>query len=62
MTAPSVSVIIVSHGRPDALCVALTGVGQLNYPSFEIVIVADAAGVAAVRAHPLADQVKNRNV
>lgn len=58
MTAPSVSVIIVSHGRPDALCVALTGVGQLNYPSFEIVIVADAAGVAAVRAHPLADQVK----
>lgn len=58
MTAPSVSVIIVSHGRPDALCVALTGVGQLNYSNFEIVVVADAAGVTAVKAHALADQIK----
>ncbi len=58
MTTPSVSVIIVSHGRPDALCVALTGVGQLNYSNFEIVVVADAAGVTAVKAHALADQIK----
>ena len=58
MTALSVSVIIVSHGRPDALCVALTAVGQLGYSNFEIVVVADPAGVSAVRAHALADQIK----
>ena len=49
---PSVSVVIVSHGRPDALALCLTGVGQLDYPNFEIVVVADSTGVAAVKAHP----------
>jgi GT2 family glycosyltransferase len=58
VTVLSVSVIIVSHGRPDALCVALTGVGQLDYSNYEIVVVADAAGVVAVHAHALADQIK----
>lgn len=58
MTALPVSVIIVSYGRPGALCVALTGVGQLDYPNFEIVVVADVAGIAAVQAHALADQIK----
>ena len=56
--ALSVSVIIVSHGRPDVLCVALTGAGQLDYPNFEIVVVADAAGEIAVKAHALADLIK----
>lgn len=58
MIAPSVSVVIVSHGRPDALLVALTGTAQLDYPTFEIVVVADVKGAAAVRAHALAERVK----
>jgi len=55
---PSVSVVIVSHARADALCVALTAVAQVDYPNFEIVVVADAKSMAAVRAHPLADLIK----
>ncbi len=58
MTAPTVSVVVVSHGRPDALCLALTGIGQLDYPSFEIVVVADQDGIKAVGRHPLAGQIK----
>ena len=58
MTLPSVSVVIVSHGRPDLLGLCLTGVGQLDYPHFEIVVVADAEGADAVRAHALGEQVK----
>ena len=58
MTLPPVSVVIVSHGRPDLLGLCLTGVGQLDYPHFEIVVVADAGGADAVRAHALGEQVK----
>lgn len=58
MTAPAVSVVIVSHGRPASLGNCLTGVGQIDYPNFEIVIVADQSGIAAVKAHALGDQVK----
>lgn len=54
----SVSVVIVSHGRPDALSLCLTGVGQLDYPNFEIVVVADSTGVSAVKAHPHSAQIK----
>jgi GT2 family glycosyltransferase len=50
MTAPAVSVVVVSRGRPELLPRCLTGIGQLCYPSFEIVVVADKGGVAAVRA------------
>ena len=48
MTAPPVSVAIVSRGRPQLLLRCLTGVGQLCYPDFEIVVAADAAGRAAL--------------
>lgn len=48
-----VSVVIVSHGRPELLRLCLTAVAQLEYTNFEIVVVADAAGIDAVRAHPL---------
>ena len=37
---------------------ALTAVAQVDYPNFEIVVVADAKSMAAVRAHPLADLIK----
>lgn len=58
MTHPSVSVVIVSRGRPEALSVCLTGCIQLHYDPFEIVVVADPAGVAAAQALPFAKQIK----
>lgn len=47
MSVTPVSVVIVSRGRPDALRLCLTGVGQLLYPAFEIIVVADPVGVVA---------------
>ncbi|MWD27932.1 glycosyltransferase [Aquicoccus sp. SCR17] len=44
-----VSVIVVSRGRPRALRLCLTGIAQLHHPAFEIVVVADPAGIAAAR-------------
>ncbi len=41
-----VSVIIVSRGRPTALMRCLTGVSQLDYPSFEVVAVVCPRGKA----------------
>jgi len=43
-----VSVIVVSRGRPALLRRCLSGIGQLYYPDFEVVVVADAAGLAAI--------------
>lgn len=50
MAPPPVSVIIVSRGRPERLRLCLTGLAGLFYPAFEIVVVADPAGAAVVRA------------
>ena len=47
MAAP-VSVVVVSRGRPQALVRCLVGVGQLDYPDFEIVVVACPDGMAAL--------------
>ncbi len=47
MTAPA-SVIVVSRGRPQALLRCLTGIEQLDHPAFEVVVVADPAGLAAL--------------
>ncbi|MEQ9692852.1 glycosyltransferase [Shimia sp. SDUM112013] len=58
MTQLPVSVVIVSRGRPDALTRCLTGVSQLFYDTFEIVVVADQAGCFTVRAHEIGDRVK----
>lgn len=41
---PSASVIVVSRGRPAALCRCLRSLLQQDYPNFEIVVVADAPG------------------
>lgn len=53
-----VSVCIVSRGRPAALLRCLDGVEQLFYPNFELVVVADPAGCAALREAGWADRVK----
>ncbi|MCV6587138.1 MAG: glycosyltransferase [Marinibacterium sp.] len=47
-----VSVIIVSRGRPRALARAVLGVSQLYYDNFELIVVADPAGCAALRGLP----------
>ena len=53
-----VSVVIVSRGRPGALSLCLTGVAQLDYPAFEVIVVACPEGAAAVAARPDADRIK----
>ncbi|SHJ84109.1 Glycosyltransferase, GT2 family [Shimia gijangensis] len=58
MTLPPVSVVVVSRGRPKALLRCLTGVSQLYYPCFEICVVTDPGGVAAVQESPWAQSVK----
>ncbi|MEM9966631.1 MAG: glycosyltransferase [Pseudomonadota bacterium] len=54
----SVSVVIVSRGRPDALKTCLLAVSQLQYEPFEVVVVADPNGIAAARQMLFADQLK----
>ena len=49
MIPPSVSVVIVSRHRAPGLRRCLTGLAQLYYPNFEIVVVADPDGIAAAR-------------
>lgn len=52
MTSPTVSVVIVSRDRADALRLCLAGVLKLEFAPFEVVVVADAAGIAvAHQAH-----------
>lgn len=50
MTSLPVSVVVVSRGRPDALKRCLLGLSQVQYTPFEIVVVADPAGLAAARS------------
>ena len=49
MTAPTVSVIVVSRDRPDALVRCLKGLEQLDYQDFEVVVVGDKPGLAALK-------------
>ena len=42
MTQRPVSIVVVSHGRPAELMRCLAGLLQLDYPEFEIIVVADA--------------------
>ncbi|MEX0369434.1 MAG: glycosyltransferase family 2 protein [Tateyamaria sp.] len=58
MSLPTVSVVVVSRDRPSALSWCLTGLAQLQYPTFEIVVVADPAGCKAVRNSPYVDLIK----
>lgn len=50
MSAPTVSVIVVSRGRAADLPLCLTGLSQLDYPAFEIILVADPQGIGAAKA------------
>lgn len=56
MTWPQVSVVIVSRDRPEALSLCLRGLSQLDYPSFEVVVVANAGSVSGIG--DFADQIK----
>ncbi|MCR9124945.1 MAG: glycosyltransferase [Rhodobacteraceae bacterium] len=58
MQPPSVSVIVVSRGRPDRLTTCLAGIARVAYAPFEIVVVADPQGCAAVGRLAFADEIK----
>jgi GT2 family glycosyltransferase len=58
MSDLSVSVIIVSRGRPDALRRCLTGVAQLQYRSFEVVVVACPEGIAETEQMEILPEIK----
>lgn len=58
MTATSVSVVIVSRDRPAALARCLSGVAQLTYPTYEVIVVADVDGIDAAKATDFADHLK----
>ena len=54
----TVSVIVVSNGRPDALHRCLLGLSQIDHPACEVIVVADATSAPAIAASGLADVVK----
>ena len=58
MSAPSVSVVIVSHGRPESLLWCLSALAGVVYQPFEIVVVADLAACAYVGESPYAGRIK----
>lgn len=55
---PSVSIIIVSRGRPQTLMLCLNGVSRLHYQHYEIIVVADPEGADTVRCSEFADKIK----
>ncbi|MCM2561871.1 glycosyltransferase [Lutimaribacter sp. EGI FJ00015] len=58
MTALRASVVIVSRGRPDALCLCLAGIARLRNVEYEVIVVADPVGLAAARTLPFASDLK----
>ncbi len=56
--ALSVSVVVVSRGRPQALARCLMGLAQLDYAPFEVIVVTCPDGEAIVRARPDASFIK----
>ena len=58
MSQVPVSVVVVSRDRPMALRRCLAGLAQLQYDPFEIVVVADAQGCAAVAGSDMATHIK----
>lgn len=58
MTQRPVSVVIVSRQRPSELRLCLSAVARLAYPAFEVIVVADPAGLAAVEALPFSKMIK----
>ncbi|AXI44672.1 glycosyl transferase family 2 [Sulfitobacter sp. SK012] len=58
MTDITVSVVIVSRDRAQALMRCLLGVSQLQFPAFEVIVVADPTGIAAAEKMPFAELLK----
>jgi GT2 family glycosyltransferase len=58
MTALPTSVVIVSRGRGAELSRCLLAVSQLDHPAFEVIVVADPEGLAAVARSGLAGRIK----
>jgi len=56
MDAPRLSVVVVSAGRPRALARCLTALAQMRSTRFEVIVVADADGLAVARTLPFADR------
>jgi glycosyltransferase involved in cell wall biosynthesis len=56
--APSLSVVIASHGRPRALRRCLIALSQSSLDALEAVVVADSEGLEAVAQLPFADRIK----
>ena len=54
----SVSVVVVSNGRPDALRRCLLGLSQIDHPTCELIVVADAVSRPAIAKSRLADRIK----
>jgi len=48
------SVIVVSRHRAQALTLCLTALAQQDHPAFEVIVVADPTGIAAVQAQGMA--------
>lgn len=57
MTQPTVSVVVVSRGRPDSLRLCLIALARLKYPTYEVIVVADSAGLEAVQTLPFTEQI-----
>lgn len=55
---PSISLIIVSHGRPSHLSLALTSLKYIEYLELEVIIVADPESLKKISDHPDIDHVK----
>ncbi len=47
-----ISVVVASNERPKSLARCLTGLRQLDYPEFEILVVADGASLSQLADHP----------
>lgn len=58
MTPPPVSVVVVSKDRAHVLTRCLLGLSQLQYDPFEIIVVADPAGIAAAERMHFAKNLK----
>lgn len=55
---PSVSIVVVSRGRGESLATCLCGLTRLLYAPYEIIVVCDAEGAAAVQTAGLTGLIK----
>jgi GT2 family glycosyltransferase len=58
MSQPRVSVIVVSHGRPDLSCRAALSVFHQNHRPVELITVADHVGLAAISTLSFVSRIK----